>query len=620
MRPLDPSVHPGAPDRPDLAFTDTNCDGIDGDKANAVFVSSTAPNDDGSGTLANPKKLITSAIALAAADGKDVYVTGGNFPGTLALADGVSVYGGYTPDFANRSAAETTNVNGINGPGALAVRRHRRRAPAAHPERPAGARTATATASAPSRTAPWPPRWCWRTSHSTTAPGIDGASGGTGPSGQPGLGFSGGFGGFGGCGDGVAGLFGNPGIGNGQHGRIRRERCQRHVRRAGGRDLAPAAVQQRPVREPGRRRHGRTRRLRRHQHLQRPLWWPGRPGWAGRVPRRWVAPEGTPVAVRSASTRSTPPSWRWTPPLRAVTVATVGTAEPAETVGRAFPVSSGLPVSASPSSSRFALAMAQQGTPGGVRAAAAAAAAAVSAGRAPASTKVARTRATPIRRPRSHSGTRRPRRASRATRFFAPTAEWLSRSSVRPRRRPRRRTTSTVTVSLDPADACPADAGGTNGCPGPETTIVSGPADGSYLLSQATSMGLSSTAAGSTFACSLDGGDADTCTSPHALSGLSARTHVVKAWATDGFGSADPSAASRTFTVPVNNTALTHSAGWTKKTGTGYFRDTYSTSTKQGAALSTAGDAARGGSRWWRRRLPARARSTSCWGRRCSSR
>ena len=99
-------------------------------------------------------------------------------------------------------------------------------------------------------------------------------------------------------------------------------------------------------------------------------------------------------------------------------------------------------------------------------------------------------------------------------------------------------------------------------------------------------MGLGSTAAGSTFACSLDGGDADTCTSPQALSGLSARTHVFKAWATDGFGSADPSAASRTFTVPVNNTALTHSTGWTKKTGTGYFRDTYSTSSKQGAALS----------------------------------
>ena len=78
--PLDPSVHPGAPDRPDLAFTDTNCDGIDGDIANAVFVSSTAPNDDGSGTMANPKKLITSGIALAAATGKDVYVTGGNLP------------------------------------------------------------------------------------------------------------------------------------------------------------------------------------------------------------------------------------------------------------------------------------------------------------------------------------------------------------------------------------------------------------------------------------------------------------------------------------------------------------------------------------------------------------
>src|SRR5207247_11205022 len=32
---------PGATDKPDLGFVDSNCDGIDGDKANAIFV---APN------------------------------------------------------------------------------------------------------------------------------------------------------------------------------------------------------------------------------------------------------------------------------------------------------------------------------------------------------------------------------------------------------------------------------------------------------------------------------------------------------------------------------------------------------------------------------------------------
>ena len=61
---------------------------------------------------------------------------------------------------------------------------------------------------------------------------------------------------------------------------------------------------------------------------------------------------------------------------------------------------------------------------------------------------------------------------------------------------------------------------------------------------------------------------------------------VFRAWATDGSGLADPTAAERTFTVPLNNTVLTHSSGWAKKTGSGYFRDSYSTSTKQGATLS----------------------------------
>ena len=37
--PLDGAVAPGRPDAPDLAFEDTNCDGIDGDVARAVFVS-----------------------------------------------------------------------------------------------------------------------------------------------------------------------------------------------------------------------------------------------------------------------------------------------------------------------------------------------------------------------------------------------------------------------------------------------------------------------------------------------------------------------------------------------------------------------------------------------------
>src|SRR5215210_6086503 len=70
--PLDPSVHPGAPDRPDLAFADTNCDGIDGNAAKAVFVSIVDGDDHGTGTRSNPLKTINAGIAAAAPAGKDV--------------------------------------------------------------------------------------------------------------------------------------------------------------------------------------------------------------------------------------------------------------------------------------------------------------------------------------------------------------------------------------------------------------------------------------------------------------------------------------------------------------------------------------------------------------------
>src|SRR3954471_17096986 len=65
--PLDPAVHPGAPDKPDLAFEDTNCDGIDGDVAKAVFVSPQG-NDNGTGTKANPLQTLAAAIAKAKTD------------------------------------------------------------------------------------------------------------------------------------------------------------------------------------------------------------------------------------------------------------------------------------------------------------------------------------------------------------------------------------------------------------------------------------------------------------------------------------------------------------------------------------------------------------------------
>jgi hypothetical protein len=82
--PLDPAVHPGALDKPDLNFEDTNCDGIDGDKAKAIFVSPTAANNNGTGSVTSPKATLNGttpgslgAIAAAKAAHKDVYLAGG---------------------------------------------------------------------------------------------------------------------------------------------------------------------------------------------------------------------------------------------------------------------------------------------------------------------------------------------------------------------------------------------------------------------------------------------------------------------------------------------------------------------------------------------------------------
>ncbi|MDO9495610.1 MAG: hypothetical protein Q7J48_07900, partial [Nocardioides sp.] len=120
--PLNPAVHPGAADLPDLDFVDSDCDGIDGTEAEAIFVSLTG-NDAASGTRANPKRSVSSAVTAASAAGLDVYVAGGSYtePGGVPLADGVGVYGGYTPATGVRSLAEATTIQGQLSPAAVAM-------------------------------------------------------------------------------------------------------------------------------------------------------------------------------------------------------------------------------------------------------------------------------------------------------------------------------------------------------------------------------------------------------------------------------------------------------------------------------------------------------------------
>src|SRR3954447_2389689 len=73
--PLDAAIHPGAPDTPDLGFADTNCDGIDGDAAGAVWVAPSG-SDGAAGTLSAPLATIQAAVDKGA---RAVLVEGGTY-------------------------------------------------------------------------------------------------------------------------------------------------------------------------------------------------------------------------------------------------------------------------------------------------------------------------------------------------------------------------------------------------------------------------------------------------------------------------------------------------------------------------------------------------------------
>ncbi len=111
-------------DKPTLANVDGNCDGIVGNIANAIFVDTVSGNDANPGTMSMPKKTIQAGVgtALAANPTKDVYVSKGAYSESVAMADGVSVYGGY--DKANGWSRNAGNITTINSPTTVGVGAH----------------------------------------------------------------------------------------------------------------------------------------------------------------------------------------------------------------------------------------------------------------------------------------------------------------------------------------------------------------------------------------------------------------------------------------------------------------------------------------------------------------
>jgi hypothetical protein len=108
--PSDASIHPKAADLPDLAFVDSNCDGLDGVEKDAVFASAIG-SDSNPGTRAAPKRQIQAAVTAAAGKARYVLATEGVY-GRVEAATGVSVYGGYDTVNWSRKTALITFILG----------------------------------------------------------------------------------------------------------------------------------------------------------------------------------------------------------------------------------------------------------------------------------------------------------------------------------------------------------------------------------------------------------------------------------------------------------------------------------------------------------------------------
>jgi hypothetical protein len=120
----------------------------------------------------------------------------------------------------------------------------------------------------------------------------------------------------------------------------------------------------------------------------------------------------------------------------------------------------------------------------------------------------------------------------------------------------------------------------------PETSITAGPANGSFVASSAAAFQYTSTVAGSTYSCSVDGVERACGTSSLALTGLTPATHTLSVTARDGAGDVDPSPATRSWTVPLGSTALSRTAAWSLRRARGYYTGQFVTTTRQSATVS----------------------------------
>ncbi len=120
----------------------------------------------------------------------------------------------------------------------------------------------------------------------------------------------------------------------------------------------------------------------------------------------------------------------------------------------------------------------------------------------------------------------------------------------------------------------------------PDTSITSGPSEDSVVLSKSVHLAYTSSEAGSTFACLVDGLATPCGTAAVTLMGLKAGTHTFSVAARDAAGNIDASAAERTFTVPVDDPKLKHKGDWKIKKTSGAFGGDFSKSSTKDDKLT----------------------------------
>ena len=114
---------PSMTDDPDDGYVDSNCDGIDGDVARGIFVSPAGANTGSCGlTYMTPCQTLAFATFRATSTGRPhVYAQAGTYTGSLTMANGISIFGGYDFNWQRAAYSMPGHQVSING-GAIAVR------------------------------------------------------------------------------------------------------------------------------------------------------------------------------------------------------------------------------------------------------------------------------------------------------------------------------------------------------------------------------------------------------------------------------------------------------------------------------------------------------------------